>query len=1391
MSNEEIGRLNIDIGLTDGNFTRNIGKIKREIGAVEAEIKSATAGVGKFEKGLETLGAESKGLERKLQLQTMMVKEMKREYDHLLETKKEDSKQVQNSYTVYKRAEAEMKRLQSAVRNVNTQIQDQSSEYTKLSRNADKALSGIQQDLKVLESGYKLTAAGMTRMGSESQHLQAQSQHMQKVFDLESKAVNELRRKLDECKRSKGEDARETKELQVQYNNARAKANETRQTLDRLNNTITDQTGRWGRLRQRMHDASGGFNDVGHDASGMASDISRGFGVASLAIGGGLAYASKKSMDFESQLSSIQALTGASADEMARMRDLAQEMGAKTVFSSLEAAQAIEELLKAGLTPAQVSAGGLQEALNLATAGGLDLAKAAEIMSTALNAYKDDGMSAADASNILAGSANASATSVEELQYGLAQVGAVASGVGLSFKDTNAALGVFANNGLKGSDAGTSLKTMLGNLSPKTKAQYNAFQELGLMAFDTAKGMEFLKENGIKPTSDSMEDVSEAIKKYIQKSMGAKKWNADCEKSFQGLGMSAGFMNNAFYDTNGNIEDMATISEQLKKSLTGLTSEQRQQYLYTLFGSDAIRAGNILYKEGADGINNFKKAMGNVTAEEVATEKLNNLKGEIEQLKGSFETMAITAGKAVEPVVRAGVAGLQKIVDGFNNMPKGLQKFIVYGAMAAGALAGIAAAGLAVVGVIGSIGIGIGGMALAGEVIVGIGAVALPVIGTIGLVVAGILAFGAAAVLLYKHWDKVQGFLNKNPFVKFLAHMNPVSGALLGIVGTVKKVQGVFDKIGLSSGLMSDKISESTKKSIKSYTDLEQKATNSYINMNAKGTALTQKFVDSQAQLHGQMSKKIQDAIDKDYNKRIEKAKALFAKNDGLSKEEEARVLQRMKNDQQNKKDRVKAYEKQIHEIEQKASDERRKLTESEKRTISGIKNNMRVEAVKAMSKSEKEQMIILGRLKNDASKMSAQQAANVVKSSVKQRDETIKNANKQYTKTVHEIEMMRDVTGDITAEDARDMIAKAKKKRDESIKHATEMNEKVVAEAKKQAEGHASEVDWETGEVLSKWDHMTDRVGDLMDWVKGLFGKGDKSKTKDTKPKAKAVHKKGDTYGGKKNNGNGRALGTPYGGTPTDEYALTGEEGAELVKDGRTGGMYLTGVGGAEVRYLSKGSSVLPAHMTQAVLKKYGFGKSMPAYAEGVGIGNFDDIMQGAEGLWNKGMDKFGLSDGLLPKWFTDKSGSAMSYIGGLAKDKIQSWVDEFMESFGGGGDGSYTGIGGYYLSSPFRITTRFTPNGNKKDKVHKGGVHRGLDLAASAGTPIKSLTAGIVKEVLINNKTGGNLARIQSGSDLLSYAHMLKAPSVKVGQHVKEGQVIGYVGSTGKELPLMLAIA
>jgi TP901 family phage tail tape measure protein len=315
-------------------------------------------------------------------------------------------------------------------------------------------------------------------------------------------------------------------------------------------------------------------------------------GVSAVAVA---ASSVKKAMDFESQISSIQALTGASNEEMAKMQALALKMGASTKYNALEAAQGIEELLKAGLTPATVQAGGLEAALNLATAGGLGLADAAEIMSTALNSYKKDGLSAAKASNILAGTANASATGVDDLRYALASVSAVAAGVGFTFEDTNVALGLFANNGIKGSDAGTSLKTMLSNLQPTTKDQIALFKKLGLM---TAKGA------------------------------------------------------NAFYDADGNIKSLDDISGTLQKSLKKLTNQQRSLTLEMIFGSDAVRAGNILYSEGADGVKKFRTEMSKVTALDVAKKKMDNAAGAVEQFKGAIETLQIAALLPTMPIIK-------------------------------------------------------------------------------------------------------------------------------------------------------------------------------------------------------------------------------------------------------------------------------------------------------------------------------------------------------------------------------------------------------------------------------------------------------------------------------------------------------------------------------------------------------------------------------------------------------------------------------------------------------------------------------------------------------------------------------------------------------------------
>ena len=229
---------------------------------------------------------------------------------------------------------------------------------------------------------------------------------------------------------------------------------------------------------------------LGNHLQNAGMQIGMVFGGMTYAIGRGLKSAVEESMNFEQQMANVKAVSGSTGEEMKKLSELAVNMGETTKYSSVQAGQGIEELIKAGVSLTDIINGGLEGALNLATAGELELGEAAEIASTALNAFKADHLSVADAANILSGAANASATDVRELKYGLSASSAVAAGAGMTFTATT--LAVFAQNGLKGSDAGTSLKTMLMRLNPTTKEAYNQMRDLGLITYNAQAGYDFL-----------------------------------------------------------------------------------------------------------------------------------------------------------------------------------------------------------------------------------------------------------------------------------------------------------------------------------------------------------------------------------------------------------------------------------------------------------------------------------------------------------------------------------------------------------------------------------------------------------------------------------------------------------------------------------------------------------------------------------------------------------------------------------------------------------------------------------------------------------------------------------------------------------------------------------
>lgn len=345
-------------------------------------------------------------------------------------------------------------------------------------------------------------------------------------------------------------------------------------------------------------------------------------GVAATALG---VAAIKMAADFDASMSTVQANTGASADEMAQLRQAAIDAGADTVYSATESADAINELGKAGLSTSDILSGGLSGALNLAASDGMAVGDAAELMATTLKQFNLTGAESTQVADALAAGAGKAVGSAHDLGLALIQAGMVSHSFGISMQETAGTLAAFAQSGMIGSDAGTSLKTMLISLAnPSTKAS-NLMRELGINA----------------------------------------------------------------YDAQGKFIGLSGLAGVLKDKLSGLSQEQRNQALATIFGTDAIRAANVLYEQGAEGIDDWTDAVSESGfAAQQAAARNNNLKGDIENLGGSFESLMISLGEGGQGPLRSLVQMLDTLVDGFSQLPAPVQQGIVlFTALAGGSVA--------------------------------------------------------------------------------------------------------------------------------------------------------------------------------------------------------------------------------------------------------------------------------------------------------------------------------------------------------------------------------------------------------------------------------------------------------------------------------------------------------------------------------------------------------------------------------------------------------------------------------------------------------------------------------------------------------------------------------
>lgn len=347
-------------------------------------------------------------------------------------------------------------------------------------------------------------------------------------------------------------------------------------------------------------------------------------GKIGLVAAGGLALAVGAAARFDKAMSAVQAATHETSSNMDELRKAAIKAGADTVYSASEAAGAIEELAKAGVSTKDILAGGLSGSLNLAAAGAIDVADAAELAATAMTQFGLSGDQVNHVADLLSAGAGKAQGSVADLGMALKQSGLVAEQTGLSIEETVGTLSAFASAGMLGSDAGTSLRTMLLRLANPTKENAQLMEALGINA----------------------------------------------------------------YDSTGRFVGLAGLAGELQTAFRGMTEEQKQSNLAMIFGQDAIRGATILLNEGKDGIQDYTRMVDDQGyAAETAAKRLDNLKGDIEALSGAVETGLIQMGESADGPGRFIVQLLTTMVDGFNELPDAGQSAVFWTGAVAGAVA--------------------------------------------------------------------------------------------------------------------------------------------------------------------------------------------------------------------------------------------------------------------------------------------------------------------------------------------------------------------------------------------------------------------------------------------------------------------------------------------------------------------------------------------------------------------------------------------------------------------------------------------------------------------------------------------------------------------------------
>lgn len=571
---------------------------------------------------------------------------------------------------------------------------------TKFKVDISELKRGIQdanRQIRLANAEFKAASSGMENWGKSADGISAKLNQLDKVLSSQKSILDAYKKQLALIVEEEGENSKGADEMRIKIANQQAAVNKTtaeikkyENQLDDLTDSTDDVTESIEEMDDATEEASDGFTVM---KGAIASLVADGFRMAISAVKDFAKETIEAGKTFEKSMSNVAALSGASAEELQLLRDTAKEYGSTTQFSASEAADALGYMALAGWDAKQ-STSALGGVLDLAAASGMDLASASDMVTDYMSAFSLEAEKSTYFADLLAyAQANAN-TTAKGLGEAFKNSAANMNAAGQDIETTVSLLSMMANQGLKGSEAGTALTAVMRDMTSKMKDGKIAIGETSVTVMDA----------------------------------------------------------------EGNYRDLTDILLDVEKATNGMGDAEKASALSATFTSDSIKGLNLMLNAGMEEAAKFedelRKSSG--AAGDMAEVMNNNLNGELTTTKSKLEGVQIALYEKLQPALKSGVKFFNKFLDAMNWLIKNGEKVVaVVTGLAAGVAAYVAYTTALTIMTKGwqALTVATKAQAVAQKLLNAVMSVS-----PMGLIVAGITALVAAFVVLWNTSDEFRAF---------------------------------------------------------------------------------------------------------------------------------------------------------------------------------------------------------------------------------------------------------------------------------------------------------------------------------------------------------------------------------------------------------------------------------------------------------------------------------------------------------------------------------------------------------------------------------------------------------------------------------------------------------